>query len=101
MGKCMNVRIVFASMLFIVALGSGTPGLAQDLPVLKQDQVIADFRVANLYSDSEGSIVGAKFWHTPTGAPVYLLQIETVPQVFTWVDTPVDSNRGSGTCRVS
>jgi Zn-dependent M16 (insulinase) family peptidase len=65
-----------------------------DLAALKKDQRVADFRVANLYSDSDGRIVGAKFWHVPSGVPVFLLQIETVPQAYMWVDTPVDSDRG-------
>src|SRR5205807_944418 len=29
-----------------------------------------------------------------TGAPVFVLQIETVPQAFMWVDTPVSSGSG-------
>src|SRR5215471_820414 len=90
----MNLRIVLVSIFFMMVLGTGTLGLAQELSVLKRDQAIADFRVANLYSDSEGSIVGGKFWHTPTGAPIYLLQIETAPQTFMWVDAPADSNNG-------
>jgi hypothetical protein len=94
MNKSMNVRIVLISTFFMVVLGTGTLGLAQDLPELKQNQSIADFRVANLYSDSEGRIVGGKFWYAPTGAPIYLLQIETAPQTFMWVDVPADSNDG-------
>ena len=55
---------------------------------------MAGLRVANLYADSGGHIVGAKFRDVRSGAPIYLLQIETVPQVFMWVDTPADSNTG-------
>jgi predicted Zn-dependent peptidase len=65
-----------------------------DLARLKKGQAIGGVRVANLYSDSDGKIVGAKFWHLRSGAPIYLFQIETVPQVFMWVDTPVTSNDG-------
>jgi Zn-dependent M16 (insulinase) family peptidase len=94
MGKSMSVRIVRLSMLVIVVLVAGPLGLAQSLPEFKQNQVIGDFRVANLYADSEGTIVGGKFWHTATGAPIYLLQIDTAPQTFMWVDVPADSNNG-------
>ena len=62
--------------------------------MLKRDQAVAGLRVANLYADSHGQIVGAKFWDVRSGAPIYLLQIETVPQVFMWVDTPPNSNKG-------
>jgi hypothetical protein len=68
--------------------------LSQDLPDLKEAQRLADLQVVNLFSDSDGRVVGAKFLHVPTGAPVFLLRIEGVPQLFTWVNTPVDSNRG-------
>ena len=43
---------------------------SSDLASLKKDQKIAEFRVDHLYRDSEGKIVGAKFVHVPTGAPV-------------------------------
>jgi Zn-dependent M16 (insulinase) family peptidase len=67
---------------------------SSDLMLLKKGEKLADFQVDHLYSDSEGKIIGAKFLHIPTGAPVFLLQIETVPQLFTWVESPSDSNRG-------
>jgi hypothetical protein len=65
-----------------------------DLSALKRNQTLSGFRVAHLYSDSSGKIIGAKFFHSSTGTPVFLLQLETVPQALTWVETPVDSNRG-------
>jgi hypothetical protein len=65
-----------------------------DLAGLRRDQAIGGVRVANLYSDSDGKIVGAKFLHIRSGAPIYFFQIETVPQVFMWVDTPATSNAG-------
>src|SRR5579859_5417 len=65
-----------------------------DLAGLKKGQAIGGVRVANLYSDSDGKIVGAKFRHIRSGAPIYFFQIETVPQVFMWVDTPATSNNG-------
>ncbi len=75
-------------------LGQDKATRTDTLSRLKDSQELADFKVANLYSDPDGRIVGAKFWHVATGAPIFLLQIETVPQVFTWVNTPVDSNQG-------
>jgi predicted Zn-dependent peptidase len=74
------------------AIGSRQP-LAQ-LSGLKQQQEIGGFRVANLYDDTTGIIVGAKYYHIRTAAPVFLLQIETVPKAFFWVDTPDHSDRG-------
>jgi Zn-dependent M16 (insulinase) family peptidase len=93
----MVYRILLRTICLFIsihALGLSNLGPAEPLSSLKRNQELAGFRVANLYSDPDGRVVGAKFRHTSTGAPVYLLQIESVPQVFTWVDTPADSNRG-------
>ncbi len=81
-------------ILFFLWLPGSSWASSQDLSALKKGQKVGDLEVVNLFSDSEGQIVGAKFVHIPTGAPVFLLQLEGVPQVFTWNDTPVDSNRG-------
>src|SRR5258708_24041393 len=80
-------------ILFFLWLPGSSWASSQDLSALKKGQKVGDLEVVNLFSDSEGQIVGAKFVHIPTGAPVFLLQLEGVPQVFTWNDTPVDSNR--------
>src|SRR6185312_11529667 len=69
-------------------------GSAKDLGDLKPDQTIRTLRVANLYADSNGQIVGAKFREIRSGAPIYVFGIETVPQVFMWIDTPAESNEG-------
>ena len=50
---------------------------------------LASFK-SQIYSDQEGKIIGVKFWHSPSGAPVFLSQIETIPQAF-MIDTPADS----------
>jgi Zn-dependent M16 (insulinase) family peptidase len=67
---------------------------ATNLANLKENEELVDFRVANLFGDAAGHVVGVKLWHIPTGAPVFLLQMETVPQVFMWVDAPPRSNQG-------
>lgn len=61
---------------------------------LRKDERVGDLRVRNLYADSDRHIIGAKFLHDPTGAPIYLFQIETVPQAFMWIDAPANSNAG-------
>ena len=69
---------------------SGPTGLAN----LKQDEELAGFRVQNLFVDSGNQVTGAKFRHVTTGTPVFVLRIETVPQVFMSFDTPPTSNSG-------
>jgi Zn-dependent M16 (insulinase) family peptidase len=87
-------RIVFVVCLLAVAHNCCRAS-TRDLAALKNGEPVGGLRCANLYADSEGHIVGAKFWDVRSGAPIYLLQIETVPQVFMWVDTPADSNKGA------
>lgn len=86
-------RIILVVCLFAVAHNCCRAS-TRDLAALKKGEQVGRLRCANLYADAEGHIVGAKFWDVRSGAPIYLLQIETVPQVFMWVDTPADSNKG-------
>jgi len=86
-------RIILVVCLFAVAHNCCRAS-TRDLAALKKGEHVGGLRCANLYADSEGHIVGAKFWDVRSGAPIYLLQIETIPQVFMWVDTPADSNKG-------
>src|SRR5260370_38287428 len=67
---------------------------AANLSRLKKNQTLAGLQVQSLYSASDGKIVGVKFLHISTGAPGFLLQLQTVPQGFTWIDTPIHSNKG-------
>src|SRR5215467_1258345 len=72
----------------------GQAGAAQGLSDLRQGDTVATFKVNNLYSDSDGTVVAAKFTHEVSGAPVFLVQAESVPQMFLWFDTPTHSNQG-------
>lgn len=93
MNRTLYSLILSVLVLFCVASSAGSAGLVR-LSDLRQGERIGDFEVANVYADADNQIVGAKFLHTTTGAPIYVLQIDTTPQVFMWVDTPADSNRG-------
>lgn len=88
------IPIILFLFFWVPVASSAASGAPVRLSELRAGQRIADFEVANLYADAGKQIVGAKFVHSATGAPIYILQIDTTPQVFMWVDTPVDSNRG-------
>jgi hypothetical protein len=93
----MNQRITLGVVLLYTALQIANLHAAEStlqLSSLKKDQRIAGFRVANLYSDAAGQVVGAKFVHSPSGSPVFVLQIETVPQAFLWINEPSNSDEG-------
>lgn len=86
------------SIILLCALISAAPAKtlqsSSQLASYKQQQIVAGFLTDNLYSDPTGAIVAAKFRHIRSGAPVFLLQIETVPKAFMWIDTPDQSDRG-------
>jgi Zn-dependent M16 (insulinase) family peptidase len=92
-GTRRTVFILAAFLTFLHATGISA-SKSTTLAGLTRDQVLFDFRVTNLYSGTAGQVVGAKFRHVPTGAPVYVFQRETVPQAYLWVDTPATSNQG-------
>src|SRR6185312_7895179 len=79
---------------FIAASVTCCRGSSSDLNALKPDEIVAGLRVANLYADSNGRVVGAKLREIQSGAPIYLFEIDTVPQVFMWVDAPANSDGG-------
>lgn len=85
-------RRTMVILVVVACLSWRCPGSSESLDSLKKNQTIGDLRVDNLYAN-DSQIMGTKLKHS-TGAPVYLLQIETVPQVFMWVDTPTTSNTG-------
>lgn len=70
------ILIVFIGLSVASSAGSQRP---VHLSQLQQGEQIADFAVANLYADADDQIVGAKFIHKTTGAPIYILQIDTTP----------------------
>jgi Zn-dependent M16 (insulinase) family peptidase len=86
--------LLFCVVFFLTSFSCFAATPSSSLAGLKKNDTIGDLRVTNLFKDSEGRISAAKLVHIPTGAPVYLLQIETLPQVLTWVDSPVDNERG-------
>lgn len=89
----MKAQFVLITIV-LISFGATNRVVAQELSDLKQNQRIGDFAVANLYSDADRKIVGAKFLHTLSNAPVFVIQIETAPQTFMWIDAPALSNRG-------
>lgn len=69
-------------------------GFATDLTGFRKDQMVGNLRVVHLYQGAKHQMVGAKLEDELTGTPIYFFQIETVPQMLLWVDTPADSNNG-------
>jgi Zn-dependent M16 (insulinase) family peptidase len=57
------------------------------LDQLKQGQTLHNFRVQALYLNDADQPLGARFTHVPSGFTLDYLQIESVPQGYTWVNS--------------
>lgn len=66
----------------------------QTLGTLTQNQQVDGFKVVSVYLNDANNPMGARFIHEKTGFTLDLLQIESVPQVFFWVNTFPVSDRG-------
>src|SRR6185436_15282181 len=67
---------------------------AADLSTLKTGDRLHGFRVASVYLDAADRPLDARFVHPATGFQLDLLQIESVPQSFTWVKSFATSDQG-------
>jgi Zn-dependent M16 (insulinase) family peptidase len=65
-----------------------------DLAKLTKDQEIDGFTVASVYLNDADKPVGARFIHRRSGFTLDLLQIESVPQGHTWVNSFPVSDQG-------
>jgi len=73
----------------------GDQGRAEmDYSKMKKDQVIAAFKVENIYENENGKAIGGRLRHIPSGFILDLLQIQSVPQAFLWVNSFPPSDQG-------
>lgn len=94
----MKPRTLLIAMLSLL-LTVGTAGFSQpksqpSLSGLTQGQLLDGFKVQSLYLNDRNQPMGARFIHAKTGFTLDLLQIESVPQAFLWVNTFPVSNMG-------
>ena len=57
-------------------------------------QVVAGFATEAIYQDAQDQVMGARFRDQASGLILDLLQIDTAPQAFIWVNTVPVSDRG-------
>ncbi len=80
--------------MLVVVLVSSTL-LADDyLEGLQPGQIVHGFKTVNLYDNNSGKALGARFISEKYGFIVDLMQIQSVPQAFYWVKTPITSSKG-------
>ena len=85
-------RALFASIALAGAAASQAAPV--ELATLKAGDRAHRFETSAVYLDAADRPLGARFVHRPTGFQLDLLQIESVPQAFTWVKTFATSRPG-------
>ncbi|HYI09945.1 MAG TPA: hypothetical protein VEK57_12875 [Thermoanaerobaculia bacterium] len=87
----MRNRAVLLCLLFLAV-----PLFAVDVPLndLKKGDVVEGFRADALYLDDAGKPFGARFIHQRSGFKLDYLQIESVPQGYTWVNSIPAGDQG-------
>lgn len=65
-----------------------------NLKDLRKDQLVDGFRTVALYLNDTDRTLGARFKHERSGFTVDLLQIESLPQAFVWVNTILNNDSG-------
>lgn len=88
-----NLRIMVFTLLSAALLCLPVQA-DQFLDHLKPDQMVNGFRTASLYDNASGQAMGARFINAKNGFIIDLLQIQSVPQAFFWIRTPVMDSRG-------
>lgn len=77
--------------MLTVATNAAEPASFADVT----DQTISHgFRASAVYLDDSGTPFGARFIHEKTGFTLDLIQVQSVPQAFTWVNTFPVSDKG-------
>src|SRR5258706_2544698 len=76
------------SLMFSTLAGAG------DLDKLRVGDTAQGFRATTIYLDEADRALGARFVHLKTRHTLDLLQIESVPQAYTWINTIPVSDQG-------
>ncbi len=86
-------RLAALALAAMLALSS-TLVADEFLEGLQQDQSVHGFRTANVYENGSGKALGARFVSEKYGFVIDLMQIQSVPQAFYWIKTPVSGSQG-------
>ncbi|MFQ5608553.1 MAG: M16 family metallopeptidase, partial [Candidatus Zixiibacteriota bacterium] len=83
-----------AALMAALATTQAAPSRAGEFTALEPNQRIADFVVEAIYENESGKEMGARFRHEPSGFALDVLRIQSIPQAFTWVNSPPPSSQG-------
>src|SRR5436190_22171604 len=83
-----------AAALFCLMISVSAFAADLQLATLKKGDVANGFHVADVYLDAADKPIGARFIHDRSGFTLDYLQIESVPQGYTWVSSIPVSDQG-------
>jgi Zn-dependent M16 (insulinase) family peptidase len=86
--------LVSICLLGITSFPVAQTAVKPTLSNIKKDQKINGFRADAVYLNDAGNPMGGRFIHDKTGFTLDLLQIESVPQTYIWVNSLPLSNKG-------
>lgn len=87
------MRATIAILVSFIAM-SAFAAPPVDFAKLTKDQEVGGFRVQSVYLNDADKLVGARFVHRRSNFTLDLLQIESVPQAHTWVNSFPVSDQG-------
>jgi Zn-dependent M16 (insulinase) family peptidase len=88
------MRIRAVVLCLIVMIATSTFAAGTQLATLKKGDTANGFRVDAVYLDAADKPIGARFVHERSGFTLDYLQIESVPQGYTWVNSIPVSDQG-------
>ncbi len=86
-------HLIIATVVCLVVL-AGSIMADEFFKKIEPGAVFNGFKVENLYLDAKDEAVGARMLHLNTGFTLDLFQIQSVPQSFVWVNTPIYGDMG-------
>ena len=89
-----NKFFLLIIFLFLFTSASVAQNNAVSFSSLQKNQLADGFKVTALYLNDADKPMGGRFIHQATGFTLDLLQIESVPQSFIWVNTFPVSDKG-------
>lgn len=84
--------IALSAVILAIAIGSVLAGTVFE--TFQPNQQVRGFTVENLYLNARNEAFGARLRHVATGFTMDLFELQSVPQAFLWVSTPVLDDRG-------
>lgn len=86
--------LAVAVLLLLTGVSMHAATTSNEFEGLTESQRIGDFVVECVFVNEHDLAMGGRFIHEPSGMPLDLLRIQSVPQAFWWFNTPPSSDQG-------